>query len=376
MQKKRIPLATRSKWFYFATGLLSSTALFLGLGFFSSDFSLLKTVEFYIQNDYITRNLDTQKLERGAIDGYLRALQDPHTRYLDPGTRELLDMQVQGTILGIGIVCKRVSNGLQITEIIADGAAEKAGLRVQDIVTSIENIDMSSKYQFGILQQVLERDSIRLTLLREGNKFPIVIARHSDSKNAISSVQTIEGIGYIHIRSFEPLSLQKEMEDAMTRIGTASALVLDLRGNTGGLLKNAIRIASFFIKEGIVVITVDRYGTQTPIMTENKKITFTKPIVVLVDKNTASASEILAAALRDHRRAITMGEPTYGKAAVQKMAVLPDGSALLYTAARYLTPLGQDLYQRGVPIDRSIDTSTNTAIETAIQLAKTLPQRR
>jgi carboxyl-terminal processing protease len=364
----------------FFLGMLVGILLIVGTGFFSpSPFSLLKTVEFYIRNEYITRNLDAQKLERGAIEGYIQALKDPYTRYLDPASHELLQMQVQGSVLGIGIMCRRVDNGLQITDISQDGPAKKMGLAIGDVLVEIEGVDMSSQYRFGVLPQILERDTIRLLVLRDKRRFPVVVSREKGPSLAIDSIRVIDGVGYIRIRSFEPLGVMREMEAALAQLrkSNCKALVLDLRQNTGGLLRNAVRVASLFLREGVVVITVDRYGVETPLSVDGGGRVTDWSLVILVDKRTASASEILAAALRDHGAAMIMGTPTYGKAAVQKMAVLPDGSALLYTSSRYLTPSGRDIHQKGIQVDQVIDEglSETDILDRAVKLAKTFVRR-
>ncbi len=364
----------------FLWGFLLGVGAVMGLGFFSpSPFSVLKVVEFYIRNEYVLRDLDGQQLERGAIEGYLKALNDPYTRYLDPASHELLQMQVQGSILGIGIMCRRVDQGLRITEMTEKGPAQRAGLQIGDVVVEIEGVDMSSQYRFGDLPQLLEKTTMRLTVLRDKNRFSTVVSREEGPSFAISSVRVLEGIGYIRIRSFEPLGLMREMEAALADIRKAKcrAVILDLRQNTGGLLKNAVRVAGLFMKEGVVVITVDRYGTETPMAVVGHASPTRLPVVILVDARTASAAEILAAALREHGVATTMGATTYGKASVQKMAVLPDGSALLYTSARYVTPSGHDLHQKGVVVDYPLaeGLSESAILEQAVNVAKTFVRR-
>jgi carboxyl-terminal processing protease len=155
------------------------------------------------------------------------------------------------------------------------------------------------------------------------------------------------------------------------------ALVLDLRQNTGGLLRNAVRAAGLFMKEGVVVVTVDRYGTESPMQVDPNTAVTAFPVIILVDSRTASAAEVFAAALRDHGIALTVGSPTYGKAAVQKMVALPDGSALLYTSARYLTPSGRDIHEKGITIDHPLPStlSESAVLEQAVQLAKTFVRR-
>ena len=364
----------------FLCGLLLGIGGVLGLGFFSpSSFSVLKVVEFYIRNEYMLRDLDGQQLERGAIEGYLKTLNDPYTRYLDPASHELVQMQVQGSILGIGIMCRRVDRGLRITDITDNGPAHRAGLQVGDILVEIEGVDMSSQYRFGDLPQLLEKQTMRLTALRDKSRFSAVVSREQGPSFAISSIRVLEGVGYIRIRSFEPLGLKREMEAALADIRKAKcrAVVLDLRQNTGGLLQNAVRVAGLFMKEGVVVITVDRYGTETPMSVERQASVTLLPVVILVDARTASAAEVLAASLREHGVATTMGTTTYGKASVQKMVTLPDGSALLYTSARYVTPSGQDLHQKGVMIDHPLaeGLSESAVLEQAVALAKTFVRR-
>lgn len=364
----------------FFLGLLAGVLLVVGTGFFSpSPFSLLKVVEFYIRTEYVSKDVDEQALERGAIDGYLSALKDPYTRYLDPASHELLQMQVQGSVLGIGIMCRRVENGLRITEIADNAPAQRAGLRIGDVLVEIEGVDMSSQYRFGVLPQLLERDTIRLGVVRDKRRFMVVVSREKLPSLAIASTRVIDGVGYIRIRSFEPLGLTREMESALAQLRKekCKSLILDLRQNTGGLLRNAVRVAGLFLNEGVVVITVDRYGLESPMSVDVNTTATTWPIVVLVDKRTASASEILAAALRDHGAAITMGTSTYGKAAVQKMAVLPDGSALLYTSSRYLTPSGLDIHQKGIVIDHLLDENLPEAevLGRAVKVAKIFVRR-
>lgn len=376
----RIPSFLAKPGVFFLAGMCCG-AVAVGLsGFAKADvFPVLTAVSFYIQNEYVSRDLDMPRMERAAIEGYLKALQDPYTRYLDPAAHELVQMQVQGSVLGMGILCQRVDAGLLITHVQSGGPAAKVGIRVGDTITEIEGISMSSTYRFGDLSKFLERDTIRVLIQREGRIWPLVVSREKRKSMAVGVVRVRGDIGYIQLVSLEPLGVVREMSAALSQLTQAGcrAVVLDLRQNTGGLLRNAVRVAGFFLETGSVVTTVDRYGVETSIPVEKQVGAVSLPVVIVVDEKTASSAEILAAALRDHGAATVIGYPTYGKSAVQKLVTLPDGSALLYTTSRYVTPAGYDIYQRGIPIDTLLSKRLSEAevVETAIRVAKTFVRR-
>ncbi len=298
-----------------------------------------------------------------ALRRVLQRLEDPYTRFMDPSQYEALTNQTTGELSGVGIRLQTDEKTGEITvvEPIPNSPASTAGIQVGDRILSIDGVttegmgieDASSRIRGEVGTQIVLRlqrpdsESFDLTLTRARIELP----------NVQSSLKQERGarIGYIRLSEFSSHAadqMQRAIENLLTQ--RAEGFVLDLRGNPGGLLQASIEISRMWLPNGAIVKTVDRNGAAEEILANNSALT-QLPLVVLVDGNSASSSEILTGALKDNRRATVVGSQTFGKALVQSVHSLSDGSGLAVTIAHYYTPNGTDISHLGIVPDVRID---------------------
>ncbi|MCU0306357.1 MAG: S41 family peptidase [Thermoleophilia bacterium] len=312
-----------------------------------------------IEDGYYTE-VDRAKLERASVEGILEALGDPYTRYLSPEDLARAREQADGAYSGIGIRIARVDDGVVVAGIFPGGPAAKAGVKAGDRVVSVDGRAVRS----GDIDAVVEgikgptgtdvkvgfarrgRDKpLELTLTRARIELPVVSSRMIGPPG--------RRIAYVRLDQFTRGSARAVRQAAERLIEQgAKGVVLDLRGDPGGLVDEAVGVASVFLRKGQDVVTTEgRNEPRRTLRARGGAIDPKVPVVVLVDRDTASSSEIVAGALRDQDRATVIGTRTFGKALVQVTRLLPEGGAVRVTSARYLTPDGVDIAKRGVTPD-------------------------
>ncbi|MBW4627574.1 MAG: PDZ domain-containing protein [Brasilonema octagenarum HA4186-MV1] len=298
-----------------------------------------------------------------AIRQALEKLGDPYTRFMDPQQYEALTNQTSGEVSGIGIRMElnEKTKKLTVIEAIENSPALKAGIKAGDEIVAIDGKPTS---------QMKVEDASKLIRGKAGSKLSLRLARVGQSTfdvnltRASIEVPTVrytlkqEGdrrIGYIRLREFSAHA-STQMRRAIRDLNTkqVDGFVLDLRGNPGGLLQASIEIARMWMDSGAIVKTVDRVGGSDEMKANRTAIT-KRPLAILVDGNSASASEILTGALKDNNRAVIVGGQTFGKALVQSVHELPDGSGVAITIAHYYTPKGTDINHKGIAPDIKLD---------------------
>ena len=308
-----------------------------------------------IQSSYV-EEVNVDNLVRGAVNGMVQTL-DPHSSFLTPEMLKQVEVETKGVFGGLGIEIGMKDGILTVIAPIEDTPAARAGLQAGDKIVKIEN---ESTKNMNVM------DAVKRLRGEPGSKVTITVARESLPEPKaytltrdiikIKSVKTKsmgDGIGYIRLTQFQ-LDSHQEVERALQAFlkEGMKGLILDLRNNPGGLLDQAVRIADEFIDSGLIVYTDGRVEAQKTKYVAHKEGTYTGfPIVVLVNAGSASASEIVAGALQDHGRAIIIGQRTFGKASVQTILPLEDGSALRLTTARYYTPNGRSIQAKGIEPD-------------------------
>ena len=301
-----------------------------------------------------------------AIAGLMSSVKDKYTTFLTPEDYARLNEGLNGgnfSGVGISIQVDDKTKLLGVNEVIPDGPAEKAGLQSGDVITNID--DKSTKGlttdQDAKLLRGEKGSVVKLTVERAGAALPIFsVTRDTIHQPSVYSKLLDGGIGYARLTVFGQ-NTAEELTAALTKLQTqgAKAYVLDLRDNGGGYLEAAVQVSSKFIPSGPIVSVESRGGSDTQYDAENTAVA-PKPLAVLVNKYTASASEITSGAIQDDGVGELIGEKTYGKGVVQTIDQLPDGAAVKITSARYLTPRGRDINLVGiVPDIVSVEPTTS-----------------
>ncbi|MFN8846448.1 MAG: S41 family peptidase [Bdellovibrionales bacterium] len=322
---------------------------------------------------YYVEEVDTKKLILGAIRGMLREL-DPHTNYMPPDLFKEFENETSGEFGGLGIEIS-VQNGiLTIISPIEDTPAYKAGIKAGDRVVAIDGQSTKglSLVEASQFLRGKKGSSVTLKIVRENQENPldITIVRGNVKIKSVKYTDLDDGFAYIKVTSFienTVKDLSKTIEDHLSRHKKVSGLLIDLRKNPGGLLDQAVKMSDLFLREGVIVSTVGRSQKDKEVTSASKKGKYTDfPIVVLVDQYSASASEIVSGALQDNKRALIVGERTFGKGSVQSIIKLQDGSGLKLTVARYFTPRGISIQAEGITPDIEIEEIDTEAFSKAI----------
>ena len=296
--------------------------------------------------------IKTDEDAKVAIDTMLASLDDPYSRYMDKAEYNDQNTSLNSKITGIGVNIASVSGKVQIINVMDGTPAQAANLQAGDIILDINGKEVNGLPLSDVANLVRgpENTIVQLTILRNKDKFIKKVSRKEIKiKTVKSSVD--KNIGYIQISSFLGTSTPNEFMDAVEKTKETQGIILDLRGNTGGLLPNAIFIANLFIPDGNIVSIVGRDNYRFDIYAQDTEFEIDKPMIVLVDGASASASEILSGALKDYKRAKLLGTKTFGKGMVQKIMPLPNETGLNLTIAKYLTPSGSDINKKGISPD-------------------------
>ncbi|MDJ0687595.1 MAG: S41 family peptidase [Xenococcaceae cyanobacterium MO_188.B32] len=317
-----------------------------------------------VRREYLEKSYSDKKDAYEAIREMLEKLEDPYTRFMDPEEFKNMQIDTSGELTGVGIQIAKdeETDRLIVISPIEDTPAFSAGILAKDIITKIDGVDTKGMDVNEAVKLIRGKpgSKVVLTIDRQGGErdYEIVRARIKIHPVKASVENTSIGkVGYIRLTQFSAQA-SKEMRDAIkdSEKQKVEGYVLDLRSNPGGLLYASIDIARMWLKEGAIVSTVDRGGERERKSANNNALT-DKPLVVLVDGGSASASEILSGALQDNNRATLVGTQTFGKGLVQSVRSLGDGSGLAVTIAKYLTPSGRDINKEGIPPDVVIELS-------------------
>jgi carboxyl-terminal processing protease len=315
-----------------------------------------------IVKKHYVEEVTTKQLVDGAIDGMLAAL-DPHSAYLTPELYRELQVETKGAFGGLGIEITQRNGMLTIVAPIEDTPAYRAGLKSGDVILKINGEftkDMSLVEAVKKLRGK-KNTTVRLTIKREGSEKlrEVKLTREVIKIRSVKSKSLAPGYGYLRITQFQERT-DEDLNRALRKLSDEShgmrGLVLDLRNNPGGLLSQAVQVADVFLDGGMIVYTDGRLENQRQKYFAHKAGTWEAfPMVVLVNAGSASASEIVAGALQDQKRALVVGKGTFGKGSVQTILPLHEDAALRLTTARYYTPSGRSIQAKGIEPDIAID---------------------
>jgi carboxyl-terminal processing protease len=302
------------------------------------------------------RPVPAEILELATVESMIAALEDPYTEYLDPAAYRLLRHETARSYSGIGVTVLPTKRGLAVTS-LQPGPGRAAGLRTGDTIVAIGGVATAGMPFERALTRIIgpEGSPVRLRVRRAGRTVELRVVRRLIRAPVVSArllaVRHGRRVGYVRLAACRAGATQVLRSEVrrLERAG-ASAFVLDLRGNPGGLLDQAVSIASLFLDRGVVV-SVESANHHGEVFEAKPTAASRLRLVVLVDRSSASAAEVIAAALHDNKRATLVGENTYGKALVQTVTPLANGAALRLTTARYLTPAGIDISRRGIRPD-------------------------
>jgi len=311
-----------------------------------------------VQKNYVDQ-VDSSSLIQGAINGMIKTL-DPHSSFMTPDVYKGLEEETQGHFGGIGIEITLVKDVLTVVSPIEDTPAYKAGVKAGDQIIKIDGKTTKDISMMEAVKKLRGKKGtkVTITITREGMIKPknIILTRAEIQVQSVKAKTFDHNIGYIRISSFNEKTaadLRKALADVKVKSDPMQGLVLDLRNDPGGLLNQAIEVSDMFLRSGVIVSTRGRTKSMETRMQakDDGAREVTVPMVVLVNEGTASAAEIVAGALQDNGRALIAGTKTFGKASVQTVIRLEDGSALKLTTARYYTPKGRSIQAEGIKPD-------------------------
>lgn len=300
-----------------------------------------------------------------AINSMLASLNDPYSKFLSKEEYAEQNTNIDAKIVGIGVNIMSIDGKIVIISVVEGTPAFSAGIKPGDIILKVGKTDASGKTISDVASLIRgELDTtVNIELMRKKQKFTKTIKREEIKIKNIKANVIDKNIGYIQIVSFISSDMTTEFVEALDKTQNCQGLILDLRGNSGGLMPNAVVIADMFLTQGHIVSIVDREKQKSVIDAQSKPYAINKPLVILIDEGTASASEILSGALKDNHKAILVGKKTFGKGMIQKIYPLPNQTGMNLTIAKYLTPKGYDINQKGISPDYEINYTEDDFIK-------------
>ena len=350
--------------------------------------SMVKTLQSFkamLEEKYIGE-INDEKLLEGAIKGYIEGLDDPYTEYLTKEEMEEFTEQTNAEYIGIGVYISndRSNNTLLIVGVMKNSPALEAGMQPGDIVEKIEGIAYSGE-QISEATSILkgkEGTTVKVTVLRDGKEIDMDITRKKITVDHVASKMLDNQIAYIQIDSFDS-GVEEAFKEQITQLKNdgAKSIIIDLRSNGGGIVDEATGIAELFVKKGeTILITKGKNEEEKTTKSKKDPIITDMPVVVLVNEGTASASEILAAALKEQYGAKIVGKTTYGKGVIQTLYTLTDGSGLKITTDEYFTPNHNKIHKVGIKPDIEVDLTKDsqgyyeTSMEKDAQIQKAIEE--
>ena len=337
-----------------------------------SKYDKLLGLENVIESEYYQK-VSEEDLIDGALKGLFEGLNDPYSQYYTSDEFQTLKEQTSGSFVGIGVYIGVNSENDKITIIspIEGSPAQKSGIKSGDVVVKVNRKSIESKTVDEVIKQIKgkENTTVNLTVERDGKEIDFDITRKTIVTKSVSSEVKEDNIGYLRITSFDE-NTYKEFKENLSNLKEKGikGLVIDLRDNPGGLLDVCVDIADDLIGEGTIVYTKDNKGETQYYKSDKNKVDL--PIVVLINENSASASEILTAAIVDNKAGIAVGTTSYGKGLVQSVKEFNDGTGYKLTTAQYYTPNGDYINKQGIKPD-IVEKDKEKQLDRAIEYIKT-----
>lgn len=341
-----------------------------------------------IIDEYYLGEVDEEKLKEGALKGYIEALEDEYTEYYTKEEMESFEEDTLGNFTGIGIymVKDTENNVIKVLTPIENSPAYSAGILPGDIISKVDGVEYLGEQMTEAANKIKgkEGSTVSLEIIRGTDTLNFEIKRENIKLNHVESKMLENNIGYLKLSTFDEGCADefKQKYDELNNNSNVKSLVIDLRNNGGGLVDEALKIADYMTDKGnTLLITVDKKEKEEIRKAKEDKY-INVPIVILINENTASASEILAGALRDNNVAKIVGTKSYGKGVIQEVLSLSDGSGIKITTNEYFTPNKTKINKVGIEPDEKVDLPTtvknvltveekdDTQLQKAIQIAK------
>ncbi len=334
---------------------------------------------------YFLGEVDENKLKEGAIKGYVEGLDDPYTEYISKDDMKDYLEDTTGNFVGIGIymVKDTKTNKIMVLAPIKGSPAEKAGIIPEDLIIAVDGVQYSADDMSVAANKIKGKEgtTVKIQILRGTETKEFELIRENIKVNPVEGKVLSNNIGYIEFSSFDKGTAEQfknKFEELQKQ--NIKSLIIDLRNNGGGIVDEALEIADYILeKDKVILYEVDKNDKEEIKKSENEPI-INMPIIILTNGNTASSSEILAGALKDHGKAQIVGEKTYGKGVIQQLLTLPDGSGLKITSEEYLTPNKTKINKIGIEPDEkvelpstiknvlSVDEKDDTQLQKAIEM--------
>lgn len=333
----------------------------------------LNAINSLLDSEFYFDDVDEDKAASDIFKAYLNAYGDKYTVYYTPEEYKQLTESTTGKFSGIGAVCEKNEDGsIRLTEIYEDSPAEKAGLKAGDGITKVDGKDIKDMDLTPAVALIKgeKGTTVSLEYVRDGNTATVTVTRDEIEAKTVKYEMKDNNIGYIRVVQFDDVTKNQFM-DALNDLKSRGmkSLVVDIRNNPGGMLDTVVSMLDEILPDGLIMYTQDKKGNKTEYKGSNPD-ELDMPMAVLVNGNSASASEIFAGAVQDYGVGKIIGTQTFGKGIVQTVRPLSDGSAVKYTIAKYFTPKGQDIHGKGVTpdmvVDMPEDSQTDTQMDAAI----------
>jgi carboxyl-terminal processing protease len=354
--QKNAFMAIGGERFRLITIALIVASLIFGIGFKLGDSSNVNTVDQAFETivESGAKQFDRETLERAAIEGALKATGDEWANYFPKSALEILENESSNSFTGIGVwLAKSRGGAVQITSIQEDSPAALSGLLVGDQVLEVNGTDVrgaSLTSVIGLIRGSIGK-KIELLVSRDGKKILASLSAERVSIRTVEASQISSQVAYLEIASFATGTAQ-DVKNSLAKLKYDDGVIIDLRNNPGGVIEEAVNVAELFIGSGVIV-SYQVNGFER-LFKANNPSPIKVPVILMINRNTASSAEILAGAFQDRNRGVVVGERSYGKGSVQELVTLEDGSRIELTVALYVTPSGRVVEEVGITPDLSV----------------------
>ena len=349
-----------------ATGKVNLTLVLQGDSHGILNSSLQKKmaeIQSYV-NQFFLDDIDQDKVQDAICKGMVNGLGDTYAAYYNEDEYQDMKEKTSGNYCGIGaVVSQSATDGaINIVQTIKGGPAEKAGLKSGDIIIEVDGNSTQGMDLTALISRTKgdAGTKVKIVVLRQGHQKKYTITRKEIHSQTVESKMLDDKIGYIAVSSFEEVTKQ-QFRDALEKLEKEGerSLIIDLRNNGGGLLSTAVDMLDRLLPKGTLVYTMDKKG-EKEVYSSTDKEHFDKPVAILVNENSASASEVFSGAMQDYKKAVLVGTTTFGKGIVQTVFDLPDGTALKLTTSKYYTPKGRNIHGTGLDPDIPVKLNDTT----------------